>query len=221
MLLAVLLAAALDEDCAAQETISTLSYWNGSSYMWPFGQDGSATYGQTFVAPLANNFLNSMTFYLNDEGPPTTFGAYVMSWEVQKAKGPILYESPQLNTTNNGGAGGFETFTLNTGPLELTPGESYVAFFSVSEYFDVVLPYEFCRMGGLSDWNVGYADGRFVYLNNGGDPTAWTMNNWVTDHAFGVDLAFEMSFVPEPATMALLAAGLALLRRKRASEGKR
>jgi len=211
----------LASEARADSIIETTSSWDGSLSVSYFGEPDTATYGQTFIAPGGN--LNSFTFYVNDNLDPdfVEFKAYVMAWDVgtQMVTGPILFQSGALSTTNNGGADGFETFTVNTGGVALTTGNSYAAFFSVSDLFDGSL--------GTSNWGIIYpadiyAGGQFVFYNNGNNFGLLTAGAWDT---FGpADLAFQMSFgdtqaVPEPATIALFAFGaLGLARKRRAKK---
>ena len=191
--------------------ISTVGSWDGSSSVSAMGEPDTATYGQTFTAP-ADNVLTSFTFYVNDDENPDflDFAAYVYAWDGLKATGPALFTSGGMSTTDNGGAGGFETITVNTGGVTLVPGSLYVAFFSASNFFDGI--------AGTSTWGYldadGYAGGGFWFSNNGNNFAALTTNNWENFVGGGVDdLAFSMEFspsqVPEPATLTMLALGIA------------
>ncbi len=104
----------------------TTSSWNGSSFISPFGESNTATYGQTFTVGSEAS-LDNFTFYLNDNVNPdfTDFEAFVMGWDGTRARGGVLYQSASLSTTNNNGSDGFEEFSINTGGLFLTSGSQY------------------------------------------------------------------------------------------------
>ena len=167
--------------------IDTTSSWDGSSYIWAFGEPDTATYGQTFTAPETSRPLTEFTFYLDDYYNPDVidFAAYVMAWDGTKATGPVLYSSAMQSTT---GSSGFDTLTFNTGELILTPGQQYVAFLSASNFFDGVSGTG--QMGLIS--NDVYDGGMFVYFGNGSDFDSLTTTSWVT--GYGGDLAFKASF---------------------------
>lgn len=193
---------------AQAAVIETTSSWDGSQSIQPFGETNTATYGQTFTVG-ADSSLNSFSFFINDSVNPdyVDFEAYVMSWDGSMATGSILYQSAGMSTTNNGGLDGMEQFTINTGGLDLTAGSQYVAFFSASNLFDGIVGTSV--VGGMG--TNPYADGNFVYMNNGSDFSQLTAASWTQWAAY--DLAFEMDFgaagVSEPATLLLMGLGLA------------
>ena len=174
-----------------------------------FGEDNTATYGQTFTVG-ADSVLDSFTFFLNDLVNPdfVDFAAYVMGWDGSKASGPVLFESAALSTTDNGSADGFEQFTIDTGGLNLASGLQYVAFFSASNFFDGLQGWaSWASVNGASV----YDGGQFVFLNNGSDFGQLSSANWSQGwECPGCDLSFRMEFsaVPEPGTLALLGIGL-------------
>ena len=194
-------------------TIDTVPSWNGSNYIHTFGEINTATYGQVVTVPAGTSYLNSFTFYLDDQLDPdfVDFHAFVHAWDGTKATGAQLYQSAAMSTTNNGGAGGFEAFTINTGGVSVTSGQQYVLYFSASLLFDGSL--------GRSHWgtiNQGATPpdtqpgGNFVFMNNGNDLSSLTTNNWSQRQG---DLAFTASFsdtpaVPEPSTALLVGLGL-------------
>lgn len=198
---------ALSTTVNAATVIDTISSWDGTSSIVDFGETNTATYGQTFTVDTQNQ-LNSFTYLMNDHLNPdfVNFEAFVMAWDGTKATGSILYQSSPITTTNNAGLDGFESFTVNTGGLNLTTGNQYVAFFSASNLFDGV--------NGTSSWaynNDVYSGGNFVYLNNGDNFSNLTTNNW---NQRDRDLAFSMNFtspIPEPSTYALMLGGLGLV----------
>jgi len=209
----------------AATVIDTTPTWNPAVGVGPFGDNGIETYGQTFIAP-AESRLDQITLFLDDElrsGTVTNpayldFKVYVAAWNVQRASGPLLFQSAKLTTTDNHGAGGKERFDIATGGLNLVTGGSYVFFFSDSGLFD----------GNASTGAAGflgefapdvYTGGEFVCLDNQQDTSRWTIAPWQNPFP-GKDLAFTLSFspVPEPATGALLMLSLgacALFRRRR------
>ncbi len=180
-----------------------------------FGEPNAATIGQTFTVG-ADNVLDDFTFHVDDWLNPdfVDFEAYVMAWNGAMAAGPVLYQSAAMSTTNNGGSGGFEAFTLNTGGLSLTNGAQYVAFFTVSNLFDGAPGTS--AVDAISSNN--YAGGNLVFLNNGNNFGLLTTIGWSQIPSF--DLSFQMNLstaVPEPGTLLLMGLGLAgaaLLRRR-------
>jgi len=172
----------------------------------PFGEPNTATYGQTITAPLVDHVLTDFTFYLNDSVNPDfiDFQAYVYAWDATNhwTVGPALYASGPLSTSNNGGAGGYEAFTISTGAVSLTPGGSYVLFFSASNLFD--------GQTGNGDFaardNDPYAGGNFVFINNGSNFGQLSTTSWGQISTY--DAAFKATFVPEPSTCVLAGLGL-------------
>lgn len=198
---------------AGDTVIGTLDVWDGVSQVTSFGDPNTATYGQTFLA--ADNFMTSFTFFINDSVNPdfVQFEAFVYAWDVGlgRATGPALFSSSAMATTNNGGADGMEQFTINMGNnVAVTPGDTYVAFFSASNLFD--------GNPGTSAWGLvgnDYDGGTFVFMNNGNNFNQLFEQTWSN---FSSDLAFEMTFhdVPAPAALAIFGiAGLSMGRRRR------
>lgn len=211
----IMTALVLSTSVNAATVIDTTSSWGGASIIG-FGESDAttsglafgATYGQVFTVGSSNQ-LNSFTYLIDDylNPNPVDFEAFVLAWDGAKATGSILYQSSSMTTTNNAGAGGFESFTVNTGGLNLTSGNQYVAFFSASNLFDGIT--------GLSQWaftNDVYSGGDFVFFDNGDDFSLLTTSNW--DQLGNYDLAFSMNFtspVPEPSTYFLMLGGLGLI----------
>jgi hypothetical protein len=201
-------AAALAVACAVQSasaltTIDTTPSWNGYSYIYPFGHPDTATYGQTVTAPSVDTRLDSFSFYM-DLDPSVVFRGYVYAWDGAKATGPALYTSAD---TAGPGAGAFYEVAFNTGGVNLTGGNAYVLFCSVSGIAGQ-------QVGGswgyIWDSNA-YPGGELQYTNNDDDPSLWTSQNWGT--FISGDMAFKATFnspqvIPEPVTVCGLLMGL-------------
>jgi hypothetical protein len=192
--------------------IDTTPQWNGTAYEYPLGVPNTATYGQTFTASSSLGLsLDSFSFWLkqdtNDPNGPNAshFSAYVMAWDGIAATGPVLYASAArlLSQDRNN----FAEYTFNTGGVNLNDGHQYVAFLSVSNYYD---GNTLDDMGWILN-SSPYTGGSFVFYNNGSDFSALTTNRWDDIGFLGTDAAFQASFsaAPEPAPLTLLGLGVA------------
>jgi hypothetical protein len=182
----------------------TYNNFTGYSAYWsPFGNPDTATYGETFTAPsTGGNVLQNFSFYM--AGPYSSgdieLGAYIATWTGTNA-GTLVYSSAELDYSNTGDA----QLSFTTGGVSLSPGENYVAFLSVSQYYG--------QSAGLAYISAGAATipgGNFVYSNNSGDFSALFNSSWATtgikpDWAFTAD--FSPTAVPEPSTVAIALSG--------------
>lgn len=168
--------------------VDTTSAWNPRTSVNPFGEDGSATYGQVFTVPTGETTVTSFTFYLNDTtAAPIKFGAYIMAWDGTRPTGPILYESTQRATT---GQPDFEEFKFTTGSTNVVAGSQYVAFLSVTEYLDTVPDFDSGSMGSVPP--TAYSGGDLVYSNSRNFNELITTAPWLT--TLNVDAAFNLQF---------------------------
>jgi len=209
---------------AQADVIGTISDWDGSSFVAPFGEAETATYGQTFSLSTTAR-MDSFTFYLNDalddmNPGAIDFQAYVFSWDdsVNRIAGSSLFASSAMSTTDNGGADGFEEFAINTGGITLSAGQ-YVAFFTASNLFDGI-----SGNGKMGYANADkYAGGNLVYINNGSDFSALSSSSW-SEWGDESDLAFTVTTtaVPIPAAVWLMFSALAVLgwRGKKSADSK-
>ena len=196
----------------AQTTYSNYSLWNGSEAIQPFSNPDTSTYGQTFVAPVTDTMMDSYKFSLiSNDNTPGIFKFYVSQWDTVNghAIGAPVFESGILNSATGGN---FVDYTVNVG-VNLISGGNYVAFMSCSNVDRSVTFSD--RQAWISSGST-YADGQFVYQNNGNDPTTWNSQTWNTGS--GLDSTFEAKFsspVPEPASIAALGLGMICLIRRR------
>jgi hypothetical protein len=199
---------------------NTFPSWNGTNFISPFGEGNTAVYGQTFKVPAGNTVMTNFTFKLDDQlnTDIVTFDAYVFAWDGLKATGSALFTSGPFSTNNNGGAGGFQTFSINTGTLPLISGAQYVAFFSAANRFNGINgTANFAYLG--TSFSAGadlYPDGNFVFLNCGNNFAQVTTTTWDNPTFFSGqathDSAFSMTFqpLPEPTALALIPLALAV-----------
>jgi hypothetical protein len=175
---------------AATRTINTIPAWDGSSYVFPFGQPQTATYGQVITARSGTNRLDSFRFIVNLD-PSIKFRGYVYEWDAsaQRAKGIARWSG----TTRHTSAATWQPVTLQTGGLRLVPGRQYVVFLSVSEIPQADQTGIFAQPQE-QDLYRGVA---FVYFNNS-DASEWTTQPWdggAGDYLGpGGDLAFRVIF---------------------------
>lgn len=184
---------------------STYNNFTGYSDSWePFGYPNTATYGETFSAPSSGgDLLTSIGFYMGDatsSGDILT-SAYIATWTGTNA-GTLLYSSSSVDDPNTG-----PTFlNFNNVNVTLTPGGSYVAFLSISQYYG-----SSSGEAAIVSGSATIPGGNFVYYNNSGDFNALFTSSWDAtalkpDWAINAD--FASSSVPEPAALPLLGVGL-------------
>jgi Ca2+-binding RTX toxin-like protein len=186
MMLGLLLAAGM---ALADTTIDTTPRWDGEMNVYSFGYPTSATYGQVLTAPANDTQLDSFTF-LMDVPDTATFRGEVYAWDGKKATGPNLYESAPRTTS---GSGDFEEITFDTGGVQLTGGQKYVLFATISKDYEASSGQTEDGYWGFILSGDAYAGGEFVYKNNGSNFNALLIYPWNRRYAFG-DLAFKAVF---------------------------
>lgn len=168
---------ALGTTPALASGIDTYRDWDGTTSIGGFGCPNTTTFGQIFKA--RNNETGELSqvsfWWKSTAGSGSVVArAYVYQWNGTKAKGGELYESPaQIISFSD------SSFHQVTFPLRAKVGASiqYVIFVSIDrEYVD-------CQSGTQIAWGAvadsAYADGHFVFQNNGGDYLQWTKQPWI------------------------------------------
>jgi hypothetical protein len=176
---------------ATTRVVNTIPAWNGSAYVYPFGEPETATYGQVITARSdTHRFLKSFRFIVNLP-PSVKFRGYVYEWDAQaqRATGVARWSGLTRHTS----AETWQPVTVNTGRLRLIPGHKYVLFLSVTG-----IPQQ-PRTGIFAqpqEQNL-YAGGAFVFFNNS-DVSDWTTQPWDGGAGDflgpGGDLAFRVVF---------------------------
>ena len=199
---------------SAQTTLFTSG--SGLEFV-PFGRPDTQTYGQTFRTPTVDTKLANFAVWLRSDEVAFEVKAYVYAWDGQKATGSALFTSDLLFAP----VGGLTKTTVQIGGVNLVAGNAYVFFLSTSGLQGSTLGGVECAIDCYSN---DYADGAFVWQDNGDDTSKWTIEEW--ENFEGDDLRFEANFsavdqnvVPEPSTYLLMASGLlglgAVARRRR------
>ncbi|HEV3120615.1 MAG TPA: hypothetical protein VGY53_01865 [Isosphaeraceae bacterium] len=223
--LAVFVAVAVTSMTVARADITIDTIASASGPVSPFGTPDSGatpTYGELFVDPAGNPFLQSMTFDVANGGATAIpFQAYVYAWNGTSITGSALFTSAAQSIAPSGST--FSLFTVGTGGVALTPGNSYVAFFSTIG---------FTGPSGSGSMQLApaasYPAGNFEY-NNSATFAGLLANSppWNQFGNFG-NLAFRLVFTsgqggltPEPSSFALASIGGVMslgwwLRRRRA-----
>jgi hypothetical protein len=201
----------------ADTLLNTYSSWNGVESFSAFGNQGDATYGQTFTVLTSDTTLANFSFWLQPVGSdPVAFTAYVAQWDAADgmATGPMLYtSSPQ---TLPGDSTSFTEFDFNTGGVSLVEGEQYVAFLNASAEWGQT-GYGDSSMAAMLSGATGHdsSTSHFVYDSNEADFSALTTSQWNGSDTFaGSDAAFKADLTAGAgpgSTPELPAAPLALL----------
>jgi hypothetical protein len=198
--------------------------WDGSTSIDSWGTGGTATYGETFVAPSVGSVtLNDFTFYLHEldaASSTITYEAAIYAWSGDVATGGTGVATGSalfsVNLSLTGDVDTFDAVTVNTGGVTLTPGANYVALFTTSD------PYSLAQNGTTSatfDWGMVNSS----VANDGGGTLVWYNNqtsSQLTDGETwdgspngvgGGALVWKADFnaVPEPSTLALISLGVA------------
>jgi len=193
-------------------TISNFSAWSGTNYVASLGEPAQASMGQTFRLNKGDaTGLDSITFHVwNDNLLPSEpgevdFALYLYQWDGNKIYGDSLFQSDQMTTTYS--PTNYETFSVNTGGLNLSIGQDYAWFLSTSMFFDGT-----AGTALVAQQPGSYDYGNFIYMNNENDFGLLSTNAWSqygsTDLIFTLELSSTKS-VPEPTSLTLLGLGLA------------
>lgn len=187
---AALVLAALSGPAAAKTTIDTYGSWDGEQLVLLFGCPNTTTYGQVITIPAGSTSLDKVTFSWRriDNDGVMKVRAEVYAWDGSKATGASLYEKkrkisyPDFN---------WHEETFKTGGVPVTPGQQYVVFASIDKDYEKCTNNFTLAWGAVDD--ATYADGMFVYQNNAGDESQWTVTPWSLN---GLDLAFKATLTP-------------------------
>lgn len=179
---------------ATAATVSTLPL--ETSFVQSWGLPDTSAYGQTITLGGAET-LNSFSFRINDLGTAINFDAYVFGWDGDSTSGSALFSSNGVTV----GASGMNTITINVGALPLLAGQ-YILFLQATSL-------------GLAYWGTvtgdPYNGGSFAFQNNNGDPSKFGNNSWLVGNELAFSYTTDVTAVPVPAALPLLATGLGAL----------
>jgi hypothetical protein len=188
--LALGVAAPAGATTTAKTVIDTYDDWDGSSYIYEFGNPNTTNYGQVITAPAGTKKVKSFTFYLAGS---TGAGTMTVRGEVYGWDGAAVHattkvaESKKKQVELSQGDPTFYPVKIKVKKSKkITPGEQYVIFLTVDKDFEANPPML------LSKWADVQTDvlpgGDLVFLNSGGDESQWTSGTW--NVISGYDMAF-------------------------------
>jgi hypothetical protein len=170
----------------ANATVNTFKSWDGSASVIPFGCPNTTTYGQTITVPGGMTELNKFTFaWENLNTGSMVVRAEVYAWDGTKATGSSLYEHKRTISYQDSL---FHLETFRPRGISVTPGSQYVLFASIDKDFEKCTNDYELGWGFINDSDP-YPGGGFVFQNNGGDESQWTLTPW--DSFGGLDIAFK------------------------------
>ncbi len=212
LLLASVIAATLSSPLTAQTTVTSGTSQN---YFGPLGVDSqgfpASAIAQTFMTPAGMNYLQSFSFYLSNSfnGNLLFLQAAVYQFNGDFLAGPALFTSALFNGSGN--TNGNDTFTFgNSLNIALSPNVVYALVLSTLPGAGQT-PDGSTVLANLADGDT-YAGGSLFYAvsTNPADlssPGGFTSLDGTTDVAFSA--TFTGTATPEPATLVLMATGLA------------
>jgi hypothetical protein len=203
---------------SSADLIDTLSTWPNQtldSLGELSGQNpGGVTFGQTFTIPGTNALLNTLSFIVDDYIPSPaqevcTFEVFIMAWSNSRPAGPVLFQSDPLVTN---GLPGMQRFDVDLKGTFLTADQAYVVFFTANNFLNGIRSDAAMGSGG----NL-YPGGTFVEHYSGFGFHDLLIQDWHASFGGTVDLAIRLDYsqVPEPCSIALLALGALLARKRR------
>jgi hypothetical protein len=207
LVLAATVALSLTGSIARADVISTLPSWTGSVgsapatgnnyHSWGVPNGGTPTYGETFTVPVGDTTLSSLQVEVATlSGAPIGFKLYIYAWNGSATTGSAVYSGSGSIADSSGN---FENVTSNLTGTTVTPGSTYVFYYTTAGTGDAAATAAFGAIFPAT------AAGNFVFNN---DPNVGN-NAWNTGPA---SLAFSLTLspsasVPEPSTWALLTVG--------------
>ncbi len=178
----------------ATMVIDTTANWKGTESAAPFGDGGAVeVFGQTFVVLAEAPTLQSLSFWLQHSPDDTSgedlyFSIAVMEWNTDRASGPVLFESTLQSITTAQST--MTEYLVDTGGLNLVPGQEYVAFLSAKNgFWDATST--LMRVG----WQNAdtYSNGAAWTLNTDNNPNLITSAAW--DNTLGTaDFVVRLAF---------------------------
>jgi len=193
---------------SAATTIETLSAWDGSDSVSPWGTVGTQVYGQSITAPAGASLLTGFSFRIKDIGSPINFAAHVYAWDGAKITGPALFNLGGQSIAG-GASGSFLPVSIATS-VAVTPGSQYMMFLSTIDEPQSTTATSWGYLNGAD----AYAGGGFFFFNTNSFASL-SADAWEN---FGGkdDLAFSASFdgttvVPVPGALGLMLSGAAAM----------